>query len=457
MTEGEVCLQCRGGPENVLNSTSPTHLMTVWAVSNVCFFFTFLFSFQQLLSVGEKPLDMNLYRSFGNLMELWVAEQNAHRDSEWIGNHDGDSAASSPDIGTNLRTDSVDSGVETASSATSFPATPSSMTKELDTFIVESETDGQHHPVSPMESPLPSSSSSPHLGSDRAHGRSTPLHLKVERALQRTDRKCQKQMPISPDEVLKRQSAQQKRPTAESKGLRSHSLVVKRIAASSVPARHMSDLCRRPLSVINDSQTLQTTVEDPGGEEKTGLSPAFSYLEDVCQKLEKVAKEQMNIRSSQMEMESLQSHEGMQVNQAAHASCQLDVQAAEEELEACRRLQTEGWDQSGSEPQKLKHNFDEQIRKRSFSDTSVATLHLRKLNSDSRGQHQSIDHLPEEEGGQKKEAGFKKNWKLKITSLTRGDPVAKALKSHGSVSSERVSPRRRLSQLFRKTRRTVPA
>ncbi|KAM9338531.1 uncharacterized protein ABDE67_018078 [Symphorus nematophorus] len=401
---------------------------------------------------------MNLYRSFGNLMEAWVTEGGS--DSEWLGNTDEDSPTPSSDVGTNLRSESVDSGVETASSDTSFPTTSCSVSTdnaEIDTFTPETPASTSQSPV--FTSPPPSSSSS------RAQ---EGLHQSVEQALQRTDSKHLKDNPepLTVDEVLRRRpraSFLPKRHTSEIvRGQRSDFFGLRWTVNPSMPMRQM---CRRPVSMNCGKQSAQTRLEDLGEEAGNGLSPGLSYLEQVCQMLEEVARQQLHNQALQMEANALQEHQDMQMIQALDG-CQSDSKAAEEDLSPCQRLEnTNSADHTTSEPQRRKDYTHRHFRQRSASDTTLATLHLRKVNANCRGQHQSTDDLLDriEEDHEKQE--FKKeetnkpnkNWKFKIGSLGRNSPAVKELKGQQMQSSEKNSARRRLSQLFRRNRRkTLP-
>lgn len=206
---------------------------------------------------------MNLYRSFGNLLEAWVIEGSPCPDSEWLGNNAEDSLTPSSDMGTNLRSESVDSGVETASSDMSFLATSSFVsTDNTDLFMAQS--DGVT-PASSSESPLlsshlPSSSSSSSLRPIRAEKESSAFHLKVEQALQRIESKCLKDnpKPLTVDEVLSRRPRASSLPKRHTSGLvrgqRSESSSLRRTANTSVPVRQMSEMLRRPQSMSCDKQ-----------------------------------------------------------------------------------------------------------------------------------------------------------------------------------------------------------
>ena len=147
---------------DVLNSTSPELRLRRPSCSFSC-----------CCSVAQRDRGkMNLYRSFGNLMEAWVTEGAQGSDSAWLGNNYEDPSMRSSDVGTNIRTESVDSGVETASSVTSLPPTPSSVSAdhtEIDSFTPERERDStSQSPILSFPVPPSSSSSSPHLRPSRA-------------------------------------------------------------------------------------------------------------------------------------------------------------------------------------------------------------------------------------------------------------------------------------------------
>ncbi|XP_051269314.1 uncharacterized protein si:dkey-106l3.7 [Dicentrarchus labrax] len=412
---------------------------------------------------------MNLYRSFGNLMEAWVSEGGQCSDPEWPENNEEDSPTPSSDMGTNLRSESVDSGVETASSNLSFLATSCSISRdnaEIDTFTPEGE-DHRLTPASTSQSPVPSlsSSSSMRLCPSRAQGGYTALSQKLEEALQRTESKHLKDKPepITVGEVLRRQpgaSFLPKRHTSELvRGQRSASFSLSRTVNPSVPTRQ---LCRRPMSMICNRQPAQTRLEDLGEEEGKGLSPGLCYLEQVCQMLEEIARKQMHNQALQMETNALREHQDME----ALDGHQSDSKATEDVPSSCRRLEeTESAEPSSSEPQQQKDYPQRHFRQRSSSDAPITTLHLRKLNSDCRGQHLSTDDLlqkteddhEKQECTKEKMTKTNKNWKLRFGSLGREESAGRDVKSQQMQSSERNSARRRFSQLFRRTRRkTLP-
>ncbi|XP_049460760.1 uncharacterized protein si:dkey-106l3.7 isoform X3 [Epinephelus fuscoguttatus] len=452
---------------DVLNSTSPLHLSRrlsrCLAHSPAAF--------------HEDRGDMNLYKSFGNLMEAWVSDGDLCLEPEWVRNNDEDLPTPSSDVGTNLRSESVDSGVETASSVTSFPPTPCSISTdnaEMEAFTPEREgltpASTSQSPVLSSPVPSPPPSSSPQLLPRRPQEDSTALHLKVEQALQKTDslRQKKKTEPLTVEEVLRRRPRAPflpKRHTSELvRGQRSESFILRRTDHPSVLLRQMSDTCRRPMSMGADMQLAQMRSEDLGEEARTGMSPGLRYLEDMCQMLEKIAREQMHSRVLQMEMDTLQEHEDMEVSQAPD-TCQGDSDAAEEDLTSCQSLgNTESEEQTSSVPQQRKEFHYGHFRKRSASDTNLSKMHLRNLDADCRGQHMSTTDLMEEveEEYEKQESGKEathkknKNWRLKFGSWSKQDSGLRDEKGQQMQSFERNSARRRLSQLFKWRRKTQP-
>nr|XP_046231639.1 uncharacterized protein si:dkey-106l3.7 [Scatophagus argus] len=402
---------------------------------------------------------MNLYRSFGNLMEAWITEEGQCSYSEGQENNDEDSSSLSSPMGTNPRSESVDSGVETASSDMSFPATSCSISTdntEIETFTSEGEVSTSQSPV--LSSPLPSSSSpsSPRLCSTRAQEGSIALHQRVEEALQRTHSKLIKDntLPLTVDDVLRRQpraSFLPKRHASELvRGQRSESFGLRRTVNPLVP---MGLTRRRPMSMISYKQPAQTRLEDLSETEEKGLSPGLSYLEEVCQMLEEIARKQMHNQALQMGMNVLQEYQDME----ALDTCQSGFQSADEDLSSCRRPENKTRAEcSSSEPQRRK-DYRRHFRQRSASDTTIAALHLRKLKADCRGQHLSTDDLLEkteedhkkQESKEEERSKINMNWKFKMMSLGR-ETSLRDRKSQQMQSAEKNSARRRFIQLFRR-------
>lgn len=56
-------------------------------------------------------------------------------------------------------------------------------------------------------------------------------------------------------------------------------------------------------------------MQDLGEEEGKGLSPGLSYLEQVCQMLEEVARQQMHNQALQMDTNAPREHQDTEVSQ----------------------------------------------------------------------------------------------------------------------------------------------
>ncbi|KAM3600022.1 uncharacterized protein V6R79_015929 [Siganus canaliculatus] len=420
---------------------------------------------------------MNLYRSFGNLMEAWVAEGGQSSDSEWLGNNGEDPPTPSSDLETNLRSASVDSGVETASSDMSFAATSCSVSTdntEIEAFTPERVSAGASSSQSPAPSsplPLSASSLSPQRSLSVSRGGSAALYNKVEQALQRTDcRPLRDSKRLTGNDVFLRQrpasfQLREDVPELVRGGQRSESFDSRRMVNQSASTRISRT---RPMSMIYDKKTHQASSEVLGEEVDKRLSPGLYYLEQVCQMLEEIARQQIN-NQALPEEKSLQEHPDMEESEVPDV-CLSDLKAADEEgVSSCQRFEmTESVEPSSSKSQQQKNPHHRHFRQRSLSDTSVAMMHVGKLNADCRGQHLSTDDLLEKLNENHEEQEFKKeemnktnNWnfkqRFKIGSLRRVEPAVTDTKSQQMQSAEKNSARRRLSQLFRRnTRRTQP-
>ncbi|XP_029024854.1 uncharacterized protein si:dkey-106l3.7 isoform X2 [Betta splendens] len=358
---------------------------------------------------------MNLYRSFGNLLELWVAEAEERSDSDPAGDNE-DSPAPSSDAGAHW-CGSLDSGVEAGTSCS--------------TDAAERDSD-ELSPASASQSPF--LSSSPRLRPGAAP--QGPNH-RVEQALERIKSKSLRGKPEA-DEAPRR-----------------------RPSSSSPPKRHSSELVRGQRSQnLHPRWTVDPSVserwrgkpgsEDVCGERRQQLSPGLLYLEQLCQRLEELARQHMQNRASQTETAALQERLGPQDLQTWS-----DSEDAEEKPSSCPRLENTPHAENSSVRNPYTH-----FRARSASDSTIATLHKRKLSADCRGQHLSTYDLSlEAEREQNKLESIveetdkpKKSWKFRIGSL-RGDASSK---SQHTQPPERNSTRRRLSQLFRRRRTILP-
>ncbi|XP_030599133.1 uncharacterized protein LOC115789762 [Archocentrus centrarchus] len=394
---------------------------------------------------------MNLYRSFGNLMETWLTEEDTCADAECLQHDTKDPPTPSSEMETTLRSESVDSGVETASCDTSVPATFSSVS--TDNTEMERE---ELAPTLASQAPVFSSSSTPLLCPSRAEKDSTALNPKLEQALQRIDSRYQK--ALTSDEVFSQQpqaSVLIKRHTsALVRGQSSDTLGLRRTVSPPVSIQPMSGLCRRTLSMTSYRQRSESFSVN----KKRELSPAFIYLEQVCQKLEGFAREQMQAdQAPQMEADVFGEHQNIQLSQAPETH-QSESAIAEEDCHSIEN--TVNAEHVSSEAKQQKHRH---FRQRSASDTTLAMMHLKKLNADCRGQHTSIYDLQEEdaedqenkESTQEETKKLKMSWRRKIMLLKRGGSAASDTKSQQMQSSEKNSARRRLSQLLRRRDKTV--
>ncbi|KAM8829085.1 uncharacterized protein AB9W97_004693 [Spinachia spinachia] len=362
---------------------------------------------------------MNVYRSFGNLMESWVADAGQYSEAACLGYNEDLPTPSS------LRPGSVDSGVETASSVMSFPASPSVFTDNAGrgaSGLTPAST-----PQSPaLSSPVASSSSS---SSSPLLGPSGALRVSVDEMLMRRPRAS---------------SGPTRHPSWVARSQRSRSFALKRSANAPEPTTQTSELRRRPIPQADRTRS-QVKLSTQG------LSPGLCYLEHLCQTLEEFARQQMHGRASQMEKDP-----NVEVDQAA-AACEKDSESAEGELPFCLK-DTERAEQSEAQPGRGPPRTH--FRQRSASDTNVSTLYRRRLNADCRGQHLSTDDLlemdeDEKQGSEKKETNKKSPWKLKFGSFAKVQLSVADTNRQKKQSSEGNGTRRRLSQIFRR-RKTPP-
>lgn len=180
---------------------------------------------------------------------------------------DEDPATPSSQMETNQRSESVDSGVETASSDVSFHATSSSSAAEqteVDTVTPETEGDGftQASQSSVPSCPTSSLQPSPSLRPSGAEEDSTALHQRLEQALLRTHSQHVKENkePVTAEAVLRRQprasSASKRHAPEAAKQQRSESFDLRgEVRAPSRPLR------RRPMSMIADKMPSQRKLE----------------------------------------------------------------------------------------------------------------------------------------------------------------------------------------------------
>lgn len=196
-------------------------------------------------------------------MEVWVAEELQSSCCELLGSHEG----RPPPPPTNLRSESVDSGVEMASYDMSFHTTCGSVSAdaaELDGFTPDRDASRRASESSVLSCTSPSSPFSPCLPPGGARDRSSILHQRVEAALQRSNSKHLKHKPacLTAVEIRRRDSRVHQRPASASlRGQRSDRFDLRRMFNPSEPLRLTGH--RRP-SVASDTLALQRNVEVRG-------------------------------------------------------------------------------------------------------------------------------------------------------------------------------------------------
>ncbi|XP_068609134.1 uncharacterized protein si:dkey-106l3.7 [Brachionichthys hirsutus] len=217
----------------------------------------------------------------------------------------------------------------------------------------------------------------------------------------------------------------------------------RRMADLLFPLRQMD---RQPLYMISDKRPAHTRLEDLSEEEGEGLSPGLSYLQQVCQMLEEIAKQKMHNRSLKMEMDALQKHQDMEVDQADSRS--------PEEISSCQSLENKESAEHNSSSPRSRKDCQRHFRQRSASNPAITTLRSRELNVDHRGQCRSTEDLldVEEEGQTKKVPKVKERNKVAKNWTFRMRPVFRA-HSQQMQSSEKTSARQRLNLMFKRSRR----
>ncbi|XP_051907608.1 uncharacterized protein si:dkey-106l3.7 isoform X2 [Hippocampus zosterae] len=403
---------------------------------------------------------MNLYRSFGNLMEAWVAEQ--HPDPELLEDISKDSPSRSSHsysaLEKNARTESVDSGVETASTDTFFPTSSLSMDMaETDSFASGAGNDNHVPFLSDGSASLPPYLSPPALSQPtdlrRVQG-SVVFNQKLRQALQRSE---SRQGP-EPHAIDQRDHTASRRRTSilrsESFGSWQISGVRKQILASRTrmgPTRLQSedvrnqsaDMTLHPQAV----EVMEGKIQQAPPEVfSTGLSPGLRYLEQVCQKWEDVAKQQFV-------------NGGSSVDRArTSSSCQSLEQSQPLTFYKVRL-------ESLSNKDKQLEEVPEYFRQRSASETTVSSTQPRefsgKFKLGSKG-HQSstFNRLGKEAQSNKIQGDFAnvsaKNRKIKLLSRKKDGPSLQNTNSQPMQFFESNAARRQLSKLIRRRSKTLP-
>ncbi|XP_061554832.1 uncharacterized protein si:dkey-106l3.7 [Phycodurus eques] len=378
---------------------------------------------------------MYLYRNFGNLMEAWVAEQSP--DPQLLEDIPEGSPArssfSSSGLEKNVRTESVDSGVEIASTDTFFPTSSlSTDMAEMDSFASGKGNDSYMEFSSIRSASLPSYLSLPDFSQPTSPSRVqryAVFNQKVKQALLRSESRRLSEAHAADQHF---QTASLHSPAM----LRSESFGSLNPASPSVPAWPISEMSKQMLPSTSRMELMQ----DHGEVASTGLSPGFRYLEQVCQMLEDIAKEQL-------------ANGGYHVDRADSQACN-SCQSSDQPLS----FHGPRLEHFSKKKKLLKESPFGNFRQRSASDTSI---HLRNLNLGFSRQQMSTFNLLDK---QAKDTNIqediapkgKKNRKIKIVSQKRGESSLPDRNSQMMQSSERNTARRHLSQLFKNRWKTLP-
>ncbi|KAM9794830.1 uncharacterized protein ACBT44_018723 [Syngnathus typhle] len=367
---------------------------------------------------------MNLYRSFGNLLEAWVAEQEP--DTELLEDFPNDSptcsSPSSSGMERNVRAESVDSGVETASTDT-FCLTSSLSTEmaEMDSFASGNDNFGPFLSLGSASlppCPPPAAISQPRRLS-RIQG-SVIFNTKLKQALQRTE--SRRSSESHTDDRRFHAVSRYRNPL-----LRSESFGTRETPIPSVSLTQILDM--RTLPSRSRIEPMQVRAEA-----FVALSPGLRYLEEVCKKWEDIAKQQL-------------------VKDGYHVDMAQDF-GSYHSLDQPLNLHGARPEHPSNNDQELKDFLDGHFRQRSSSDTTISSSHIRKLNLGSRGQQVSTLNLLDKEAQDDLTYRPSKHRKFKFLSLTRGSS------SHQNrqlmQSSQSKGGGRQLGNLLRKRRQTLP-
>ncbi|KAL0965568.1 hypothetical protein UPYG_G00283040 [Umbra pygmaea] len=445
---------------------------------------------------------MNLYSSFGNLLESWVTNGEPHitrsgpqlgnaLEDEWEPGYSGDTLTISeiasmckPEEGPLVQSDVEDSGVEMASSEASLPSSPYSITLGKTDSVPLSPTTGKEQdglpsssppcsPVFSLTSSCSSSSSSPftsisHLGPRDV---TTSNHPNVEEALRRTDTGVRQQGLRPP----RRRSHTASLPPAstaasiQAAGNRSaRAEQMKSFSLSTVDEQSSPELLQHrdtypflnTLPAQEPMEAVPTQSEDMCEGETAPLSPGLGYLEQVCRMLEEIARLQRQNQVLQMEMEALQQQQASQKSEHDHRDCRAIMEGGQP---AHKTLEVKDDKELPCQASHNSNHVPQYFRRRSASDTRLMKGHLRKEGIMSRGQYLNEESLFEqpdddvteqvkEESGKKKKESKTKTLRLKSFSLRRDATLEKT--SQQINSSTKKATGNQLTHLFRR-RKTV--
>ncbi|XP_036070373.1 uncharacterized protein si:dkey-106l3.7 [Oryzias melastigma] len=383
---------------------------------------------------------MNLYRSFGNLMEVWVHEDRTPLEPETLEDNVNDSPTPSSNMETNPCLESADSGVETASCDT--PCSILSTDDAEFDLLTQQREDPSPAPTSRspvLSSPAVSFSTSSSSLQCHSKIKEGSTKVKVEQVLQRSVSKHTKYLNEIPS-PRPRASFQATRRASDVQCQRSESMGQRRRGYSPVPIiKKTEGERRRPVSMACDL----ARSEDRIVEDKKDLSPGLWYLEQVCQLLEDLAQKRMN-------------NQAVQTDSVSKEGIQDDSTGAETIRPSCKNLENKENTDASSDTKKPKTRH---FRQRSASDTTLAAMHLKKLDPSFRTQQQKstsnlLAAVSEDCEAQDlmTEGSTKRNKfpKLKGLSLHRGHFAVSSTRSQQMQPSEKSTVVRRLSQVFRR-------
>ncbi|XP_042158169.1 uncharacterized protein si:dkey-106l3.7 isoform X1 [Oncorhynchus tshawytscha] len=421
------------------------------------------------------------FMRFTNPLETWVIEGPQERvamEGQWEGGESGDSLMlsgatfmSKSNVGTLMRSDTEDSGVEICSEASLPSSPPSVSTSNTDIDPTVSDEDGfpsTSSPCSPVLS-LPSSCSSSSLSlcprAQRHRELAAVMHLKLEQALRRADsgdrdavprQRCHTASLPSPHTVTHIQRASHRSGSAGLRRTVSQSVVEEQ--ASTALLQHRGGLCphHKTLPAQTDTEIREKDVCE---EEYERLTPGLGYLEQVCRMLEEIASLQLRNQGLQVEMDALREQQGSQNSERN----QCDFKASEEGgPSANERLEVKDYEDLPCQSSHSNSNVHQHFRHRSTSDTVLMMGHLKKGKEVSGRRSRTIEDLLEhpeddekqekEESGKKEQGSRTKTWKLKIGSLRRETTEKTSQQMNSSVKK---ASGRWLGQLFR-SRKAVP-
>ncbi|XP_077352707.1 uncharacterized protein LOC144001925 [Festucalex cinctus] len=354
---------------------------------------------------------MNLYRSFGNLMEAWVAEQSP--DPELLEDIPKEPPSlSSSGLGKNVRAESVDSGVETASTDIA----------EMDSFASGVAHDNYIPFSSAGSASLPPYPTPPAVSQPTSPSRlqgSVVFNSKLRQALKRSESRRQSE-PHGDDQCVRAASRHR------TSMMRSESFGSWKSVRPSVPGWH-----RSRMEPMQGSREVFST----------DLSPGLRYLDQVCQIWEDIAKQQL-------------ANGGYHVERAQDSSsCQSLGQPLSFYKAKLESL--------SNKHKQLKDFSYGHFRQRSASESVITSTHPQKFDLGSREQQMSTFNLLDNKTKDNKIQGdiahrSYKNWKIKHVSLKRNESGLQNTNDQLIQSLDRNAARRHLSQMFRMRRRTLP-